>query len=58
MKMAVVSKDIKELRDFSMDRVKSSWAECIMVFLLLLAPAALLASILLIVYGIFHAPDA
>lgn len=58
MKMAVVSKDIKELRDFSMDRVKSSWAECIMVFLLLLAPAALLASILLIVYGIFHASGA
>lgn len=52
--MAVVSKDIKELRDFSMERANDGWAECIMVFLLLVSPIALLASILLIVYGIFH----
>lgn len=56
--MAVVSKNVKELRDFSMDRVRTGWAECIMVFLLLIAPAALLATILLIVYGIFHASGA
>lgn len=54
MEMAVLSKDIKELRDFSMERANDGWAECIMVFLLLVSPIALLASILLIVYGIFH----